>query len=179
MKKLIPWVGAAAIIFVIFGTIYGVVQQAQRNEADMPQIQIAQDVAEKLNQGRTPDSQTAWQVNMNKSLATFVIIYDKSGHIVSGSGYLDGAVPAAPYGILTNSQNKAFHRISWQPQSDVRIAAVTVSSSKYYVLSGRSLKQVENNENQTFTIAFLGGVVSSVMLGATYMLTQRQSSSRR
>ncbi|MFI5271121.1 MAG: hypothetical protein ACHQT9_03700 [Candidatus Saccharimonadales bacterium] len=170
MKKLYPWYGAAAILFVIFGTIYIVVQQVQRNDANYPQIQIAEDTAARLNQGAKPPSLTNGKVDIKTSLAPFTIIYDKSGNIVSGEGYLDGSVAEAPFGILKNAENHPYHWISWQPEGDVRIAAVTVSANKYYVLSGRNLKEVEKYENDTFQLSFLGGVISLIILSMTYKL---------
>lgn len=55
--------------------------------------------------------------------------------------------------------------MTWEPQSGVRIASVTVAAKDYYVLSGRSLTEVEKNESETFRIAFIGGVLSLLVLG--------------
>ena len=174
MKKLIPWLGATVILIIIFGTMYGAVQQSLRRAANDPQIQIAEDTASSLNQGVKPTALTPGKVNLNTSLAPFVIIYDKSGHAISGSGYLNEQVPTIPYGVLRASDNKKYHFVTWQPQSSVRIATVTVAADKYYVLSGRSLKEIEINENQTFQIAFFGGIVALAVLGTVFVLSQKQ-----
>jgi hypothetical protein len=165
MRKYVPWIVALAILWVVFGTIYGTVQQAQRNDANMPQIQLAEDAAALLNNEDSVASQIAQKVDMAKSLAPFTIIYDKKGNVIGGSGYLDGKVAKAPLGILEASNGKDFNAVTWQPKDDVRIAAVTTSAKSFYVLSGRNLKQVEANENQTLEIAIIGGLLATCLLG--------------
>lgn len=174
MRRFIPWLGAFALIVLVFGTLYGTVQQAQRSSANSPQIQLAEDTAAALNSGTAPAELIAGHVNMAKSLAPFVIIYDKSGKVVSGSGYLNGSVPRAPYGVLTAANGVDFHTVTWQPQANVRIAAVTTSADKYYVLSGRSLREVESNESKTFMIAAIGALLSTVVLVSVYSLSPRK-----
>ena len=174
MKKLILGFGSVLILIIIFGTMYGVVQQAQRQAANYPQIQIAEDTAAALNQGAKPAALTSGNVSLNTSLAAFAIIYDKSGHVVGGSGYLNGRVPTVPYGVLRAANDKAYHFVTWQPQAGVRIAAVTVAADNYYVLSGRSLKEVEASENITFQIAFIGGVTALVVLTTVFVLFPKQ-----
>lgn len=172
MKKLAPWLGSVLILVIIFGTIYGVVQQAQRLGANMPQIQMAEDTAALLNKETRPQVLTQGDVNIQSSLAPFLIVYSKSGKLVSGSGFLNGKVPTAPIGVLTNSNNKDYSTVTWQPSSDVRIAAVTVAANNYYVLSGRNLKEVEKNENHTFWLAFAGGVFSLAVLALAYVVAK-------
>ena len=164
------WLCAAAILVVIFGAIYAVVQQAERSGANFPQVQVAEDVAAALDQGTDPRVITAGKVDMAASLAPFLIIYDRSGKIVSGSGYLSGQIPDAPLGMLQASKGAEYHAITWAPEPTVRIASVTVAANKYYVLSGRNLREVEKNENKTFLLAFCGGAVSWLILGVAFVV---------
>ncbi len=156
---------------VMFSTIYAAVQQSQRSDANFPQIQLAQDTAASLNQGDAPLVLVHGTVDASKSLAPFTIIYDKTGKVVLGSGYLDGKVPQAPLGVLTASNGKDYHAVSWQPRSDVRIATVTVAAKDYYVLSGRSLKEVEKNEAHTTQIVLLGCLVALALLSLIFVLS--------
>ena len=158
------------MLIVIFGSMYGLVQQTQRNAADMPQIQLAEDTAAALDSGAKPASLTKDHVDMSASLASFIEIYNRSGQPVSGSGYLDGTLPAIPLGVLQAANGTEYHRVTWQPASHVRIAAVTVSAHNYYVLSGRSLKEIERNENQTFLLALVGGFIAWLVLTASLLL---------
>lgn len=170
MKQKAPWLAAALILVVIFGTIWAVSLQIQRNAANEPQLELAEVAAAALDHGLSPAIVSAGRVDVKTNLAPFVIVYDKSGKVVSGSGYLNGQVPAPPIGVLKASQNKDYSWVSWQPESDVRIAAVTVTADKYYVLGGRSLKQVEKNESETMQMSLLGGGLSWLVLGAAYYL---------
>jgi len=174
MEKLYNWFAAAIILVIIFGTMYGVVQQSQRNDANYPQIQIAEDTAASLNAGSKPSSLISGKVDINQSLAPFTIIYNHSGAVVAGSGYLNGTLPTVPIGVLTASKNKAYSFVTWQPQSGVRVAVVTVTANNFYVLSGRSLTEVEKNEQKTFKLSVIGGIASIVVLSGAFLVDQRK-----
>lgn len=162
MKSIISKLAMAGIVVVIFGTLYAVVQQAQRNDANYPQIQIAEDTAADLNHAQAPT--VYGDVDMQTSLASFTIIYDKAGRVVVGSGYIKGKVPKAPLGILTAAKGHEYHAVTWQPEKNVRLAAVSVAAKDYYVLSGRSLREVEKNETQTLQLAVAGGIIALLLL---------------
>ncbi len=173
VKNIVNWLGFVVILVVIFGTIEVVTQQSERTAANYPQIQLAEDTAASLTNGSKPGVLTPGHVNMKRSLAPFVIIYSKLGQPISGNGYLNGRLPLAPVGILHDANDTAYYWVSWQPASDVRIASVTVAANNYYVLSGRSLKQIEMNENDTFWYSFAGGVISLLVLGVIFVLRQK------
>lgn len=171
MKKLLPWLASLAILVVGFGTIYGAVQQAQRSDANYPQIQMAEDTAYSLNKGEPAFDSVYGNVDMGRSLAPFTIIYDKKGNVVHGTGNMDGRVPKAPLGILQAAKGKQYYAVTWQPKNDVRIAAVTVAGKDYYVLSGRNLKEVEKSENTTLLISLLGGIIAVILLAFIFVVS--------
>ncbi|SRR6266496_4171996 len=175
MNKLSSWLGAAVIIVIAFGNIYAIVQQAQRSDANWPQIQMAEDTAAELNRSANATISADSHVSMDKSLASFTIIYDKSGQVVGGTGYLGNQIPSAPIGILKASEGREYHAVTWQPKAGVRIAGVTVTANKYYVLSGRSLKEVEKNESTTFRLTLLSAFASLVILAGMFVLSQSSS----
>lgn len=179
MKKLIPWLGASLVVVITFGTIYAAVQQAQRRGANYPQIQIAEDAAAALDKGVQPAKLVNGRVDMVRSLAPFTIIYDKSGKAVVGSGYLHGKTPAIPIGVLTAAKGKDYSFVTWQPAAGVRIAAVSVAARDYYVLSGRSLKEVERNENQTMQLTLLGGIASMLTLVVSFAAVTKRITFRK
>lgn len=164
MKKLLPWIMVLVLITVVFGTIYSVVQQAQRNDANWPQIQISEDIAVKLNDKADPLVLMGDQVDIAKSLKSFSVIYDKKGKAVSGSGFINDKLPKIDKGVLENSKGKDYNAVTWKPVGETRIAAVVVEAKDYYVLSGRSLKEVEKNEDNTLMISLLGWLVSVLIL---------------
>jgi len=169
MRRFISYAGAAVIISLLFATTYATVQQAQRSDANYPQIQIAEDVATGLNRGSAPATLLTGKIDLASSLDPFTIIYDKSGHAVASSGYLDGMVPVVPRGVLASADGKPYSFVTWQPQSGVRVAAVSVAADNYYVLSGRSLTEVERNISKTFRLTALGWLASLLALGVMYV----------
>jgi hypothetical protein len=176
MRRLLPWIAVFAIITVIFGTIYVVTQQAQRNDANWPQIQMSQDIAARLNDKADPDFQFSDQVDITKSLKPFSVIYDKDGKPIAGSGFINSKLPTIDKGVLENSKDKDYNAVTWKPTKDARIAAVVVEAKGYYVLSGRSLKEVEKNENTTLLYSGLGWLFSVMLLaGILAILSFRNS----
>lgn len=168
MKRYIDLLAAIGIVIVIFGTIYGAVQQAQRRDANYPQIQLAQDTATQIDSNKDPHIASLFTpVDISKSLAPFVIVYDQKGNVVSGSGYLGKEIAKVPLDVLQASRGKAYDAVTWQPESDVRIASVTVAAKSYYVMSGRSLAEVEKNENHTLLIAGIGCILSLLIIGVS------------
>ncbi|MEK7059724.1 MAG: hypothetical protein AAB971_03135 [Patescibacteria group bacterium] len=171
MRRLFPWLAVLTILVIAFGTIYAVTQQAQRRDANYPQIQLAQDTAAALNRGDVPLVLVHDSIDMAKSLAPFTIIYNKSGKVVIGSGYLNGKIPQVPIGVLDAANGKPYHAITWQPETKVRIAAVAVAAKDYYVLSGRSLTEVEKNKAHTLQLTLIGGLISVMLFAVVFILS--------
>jgi hypothetical protein len=171
MHKLLPYISAALILTVLFGTIYFSEQQVLRQDANDPQIQLAEDAASQLNSGASPsDITTGTKVNIQSSLAPFTIVYDNTGHVVAGSGYLQGSIPTLPFGVLAATTATHEKWITWQPVAGIRDATVIVAADHYYVLSGRSLRQVESRENKVLELSVAGWAVSLVVLFVTLLL---------
>jgi hypothetical protein len=167
MKRYAPLVAVGLVLVIVFGTIYTTQQQTERENANWPQIQQAEDGAVLLNKNQPPRMFSGTYVDIGKSLATFTNVYDLNGNPVTGSGYLDNSLATVPKGILTEASGHDYHAVTWEPASGIRIAAVTVKADKYYVLSGRSLTEVEKNESKSLIFSVLGGLLS-LAVAATY-----------
>lgn len=178
LRKVAPWIGYAVVLVIIFSAIYTTTQQAARNNANSPQIQIAQDTADFLDQGLRPDTLVSGKVDISTSLTTFVIIYDASGNLVAGSGYIGGQVPVAPIGVLSAASGKAYNAVTWQPSDGIRIAAVTVAADKYYVLVGRSLKEFEKSAQEAFQVSLAAGSISMSVLFIAFLISFRRKSKK-
>ena len=180
----IPVVGVLLVVVIVFSTIYTTVTGSLHISANSQQIQLAEDGAARLNKNATPQSLVGSSVDVARSLASYTNIYDLTGRSVTGAGYLEGKLPVPPRSLLKASDEKQYHAVTWQPQSDVRIAAVVVKAKNYYVLSGQSLREVEKIESQVLTWTFLGGLLSSLAVLGVYWLEKtvriqtRASSSR-
>ena len=181
MSKSLAWLAAAIITTTVFGTIYVTVQQSLRQNANDPQIQISQDIASQLNNGAIPNTTLGGKVDLSKSLSPATIIYDKTGNIVAGSGFIKGAVPAIPKGLLKASDKQNYHSVTWQPTGDIRLASVTVAADNYYVTSVRSLDEVEAREDTTLKLVAGGWLISMLTLLIAYVtqLTGQNKKVRR
>ncbi|MEK7576373.1 MAG: hypothetical protein AAB482_01630 [Patescibacteria group bacterium] len=142
-----------SLVIVMFsGLLYIVVQQDMRTAANDPQIQIAEDFAVRLENGETPEIVNQMtKVDMTKSLAPFVSVYDSGGKLLVSNAVLDGGVPSVPVGVLEYAKTHGKHTVTWQPRPGVRNAVVVepykgVQSG--YVVVGRSLREIEKREEQ-------------------------------
>jgi hypothetical protein len=145
----------AGIATVLALFLYMIPQQLLRLGADDPQIQLAGDLAEKLDEGAAPVEAVApGQVDMERSLSPFVIVYDDRGVPIASQAQLEGKTPAPPPGVFDFVRQHGEERLSWQPARSglrrVRIAAVIRrvghlgSGGAGFVLAGRSMAQVED-----------------------------------
>lgn len=171
MKQLILGVAAAAVTTVVFGSIYVTGQQILRQSANEPQTYQAQLVANQLNHGATPQllTQSKFAVDAD-SLAPFIIIYNANGKVAASQVTIDGSAPVIPIGVLRNSDNTAYHAVTWQPRSDIRLASITVHAKNYYVVAARSLVDVEHRVAMLGLLVAFGWGVSMIVLGAAYLL---------
>jgi hypothetical protein len=142
---------------------YVTVQQVYRQGANDPQIHMAQDMAYALEQGKALDEVMPDEtIDMERSLAPFYIIYNLSEQPVAGTGYLNNSLQTLPQGVLEYTSEEGQDRITWQPQSNVRIAAVIVPYKDGYVLAGRNLSEVEDREVQTTLFAGVTWILAQV-----------------
>ena len=166
------WLPLAALAVALCGLIYLIGQQILRQSANDPQIQMAEDAAAALSNGA--DAQAllpSGNVDMAHSLAPFLIIFDDSGKVVASNALLDGSTPQLPNGVLDNVRKNGEDRITWQPESGVRIAAVIVpasGTSAGFVLAGRSLREVELREDNIEKLTFVALVV--ILIGMFFVV---------
>lgn len=169
------WLIAVFIIVVLSLTSYGAVQQDLRQTANDPQIQYVEDVTALIAQGANPTDIIGAnsQTNLATSLAPFLMILDKDGKVLASSAVLDGTPPTPAISMLTYAKDhNAENRVTWQPKSGVRIAAVIgyQKDKQDYVLAGRSLTEVEKRETSVGEIVLGGGLIAIV--GVSLILLQ-------
>ena len=146
-------------------------QQVLRMSANDPQIQLAEDAAQRLNSGEeaariVPDR----KVDMAASLAPFVIVYDNSGQPVASSASLDGATPMLPRGVFEYVRSHGQDRVTWQPRQGVRIASVVTRTASGFVVAGRNMREVEIREALVFKLAGMGWLVANFALVLLWLL---------
>lgn len=157
------WIPLAIVITALCGLIYIVVQQNLRHGANDPQIQMSEDIASQLSQKKLPTPQTSIDIiDIEKSLAPFVIVYDDSGNVIGSTARLNGKSPILPKGVLEYTKMHKQDRITWEPQRGVRHAIVVTrvkDGFKGYVLAGRSLREIEVREDIFLKQIGLGWIV--------------------
>ncbi len=170
LKYFIFWLISAFSITVIALFVYVLVQHDLRQSANDPQVQMAEDAASQLTEGKDPiefDSKS--KVDISESLA-YLLIYDNQGQPLASTGELNGRIPNFPPGVLSVAQKYGQNRITWQPESGVRSAIVVVpfgSPQKGFVVAGRSLREVEVREDNLFqmtVMAWLMGLLGSLIV---------------
>ena len=150
------WLPLAIATAGLCGLAYLVVQQSLRMGANDPQIQMAEDAAVALNGGVSVDSIIpAANVELATSLAPFMIIFDDSGTVLASTATLHGSVPVYPTGVLDYTRQHGEDRVTWQPEKGVRMATVVVRYDKGFVLTGRSLREVEKRGDQMVQLSGL------------------------
>jgi hypothetical protein len=155
----------------IAGTGYLISQQVLRMSANDPQIQLAEDGAQRLRDGEDPARVIPDRhVDMATSLAPFVIVYDDNLHPVASSSHLNGSIPTPPRGVFDFVRSNNQERVTWQPRPGVRIASVVTRSKNGFVLAGRNMREVEIRESQVFKLAAMGWLFANVALAALWLI---------
>jgi len=173
MKKLTNifknWIAYAAIITLSCGIVYIVVQQNFRMSANDPQYQMVEDAANAISNGADPRSliSSTADIEISKSLAPFLVIYDDAGNVVASNALLNGKPLAIPPGVLTYVKKHGSDAASWQPQPGVRQAMLGMHAANgkaYMVFAGRSLRKIEERTALLGEQVLFGWVCSLIVL---------------
>ena len=174
------------ILTFLGGTAAVTFQQMLRRGANQPQIEMANFYASEIGSGEAPDDiiPTGY-VDPERSLEPFVIFYDDQGRPQKATGYLDQSAPVPPRGVFDYSRNHGSDTFTWQPRPQVRIATVVqrvTGPHPGFLLAGRSLRNVEEDETVLYHMTFLGWLVlvlllvlGAVLLGRTEKMEQISS----
>ena len=153
-RRALPLAAVSTIVCLL---VFVTAQQSLRTGANDPQIQMAEDAARALERGEAIDKvMPAAKVEIERSLAPFLMIYDTDGRPIAGSGTLNGQSAAPPAGVFSYVSQHAEERVTWQPERGVRLAAVvlrTTAKPAAFVLAARSLREVEKREAYTQNVA--------------------------
>ena len=183
LKTFLIWLPFAALITFACGLSYLLVQQDVRMSANDPQIQIAEDFAQYLENDATPGSLISpmdQPVEISTGLDPYVMIFDASGTVLASAATLHGATPAIPSGVFSHVQQYGEARFTWQPEPGVRSAVVVtpVTGSKPgFVLAGRSLREVEireENLSHITALAWAAGIILMFMIIWVVVLAYRK-----
>lgn len=175
---LFTYASALAIISIILFLIYITVQQSYRTGANDLQIQMARDIACKMERGQSHIP--ADSIDVIRSLSPFIVFYNAQGQVIQASGYLEGKLPQVSEGVLDFTNKNGEDLVTWQPRMGLRMAMAvkkTGSVDTPYVAVGRSLPEVENREDHLTKTVFIAWVACIIVLGVNWVLALRPSTS--
>jgi hypothetical protein len=166
------------IVLTLFGCFAAFVFQGLlRRGANEPQAQMGAFYASRIEAGVKPgDAIPHNNVDIENSLEPFAIFYDDDGAPVIATGHLNQAIPTPPTGVFNYVRSHANDYITWQPQPNVRIATVIQRVSgpnPGFLLTGRSLRLVEEQENILRNMVFGGWFLVVFLLIAGAVLLNR------
>lgn len=147
-KQMVMPVVVFAVMTVILAFSLVACRQILRWSADDPQVQMAKDAAYILGKGASTSAVTSAGrvVDVEQSLASFIMVYDDNERIIQGSGKMGDSYPVPPHGVFNYVKNHGENRVTLEPKKGLRIAAVVIrvqGNFSGYVLAGRSLAEVE------------------------------------
>ena len=160
--KNIHYLSAIAIITIIMGLVYASVQQTYRSNANDPQIQIAHDMKERLEQNELDEEDFKDVIPLDRGLAVFKIAYNEKGDPLRSTGYIGNRAPRLPAGVLDYVQAHGEDWFTWQPRKDILLATGVLrihGGSVAYLAVGRSLKETEERISRLGYMAITGWII--------------------
>jgi hypothetical protein len=94
----------------------------------------------------------------------------------TSNGHLNQSIPSPPRGEINYLRSHDTDTVTWQPQPNVRIAAVmrrVSGPTPGFILAGRSLRMVEEQESLFWRMVFLGWFLLVFLLVAGAALLSR------
>lgn len=172
MKRYHRLLYAFVVVTIVFATIYAVMQQQNRQQAnDMPTM-IATEAAAQLNNGLSLTGLAVGKVDVRTSLMPFLTVYDKQGKVVAGSGWLLGKVAQLPTGVVQHATLGKNHYVTWSPATGLRFATATVATEKYYVVGAQSLKSTEHRIDQLGWLVLYGYIIALAAVVWAYVFSK-------
>lgn len=167
---------AVGMVTVFFGSLYAGAVVLNRSLAfDMPQL-LATQTAKQLDAGYGVETISMGRTDLANYPVPFVIVYDKDGKALAGSGYLDSKLAELPKGVINHATKEKLHAVAWSPKEDVRLATVTAYSAKtgHFVVGGQSLANTDARNKLLAYVALVGYGVSLAAIGVYWLLAWRQ-----
>ncbi len=165
MKRTL--IAQIALATILFGTLFVMVQQQGRLQANDTPEMLATQVGKQLDAGLGLQSINMGGTDLANKPVPFVIVYDKKGKAVAGSGYLNKKLAVMPTGVINHATKDNPHAVTWAPGKDIRIASVTVAAKDYYVTGGQSLRSTDSHAKRLLLLTLIGYLAS--LIGIVYL----------
>lgn len=167
MKKLLfCWLILVCVVTFVCVACYGVEQQQNRQGVDEPLVQLAEDTSNALGNGAAAASLVqSNKIELSQSLAAFVMVFDSNQKLIASSAAMKGGEPVLPEGFLSHVPLTGDNRLTWQPHPGLRFATVAVrygGANPGFVVSGRSLREVEQRIDRIGSLIIIGWCLGAV-----------------
>jgi hypothetical protein len=170
-QTLVRWLAPIAVTSIIFGTIYVVTQQLDRLSANDGPLRLASQVAAEVREGQSTTVNAQPHVDLERSLALFVVVENAQGSATAGSGFLKNRLVSLPTGVLSNAAKTGRDDVTWEPEHGLRFATVTLKVGDQFVSAGQSLAPSEDRINKFGELIGFGWLASVVVIcGSLYLL---------
>jgi hypothetical protein len=176
MNKKVLWslLPMAIAITIIYFTMYVIVQQNYRMNANDPQIQMAQDQAVNLNSTEGTGLSYGQKIDISTTLTTFNVVFDKNQKLLTPIT-VKNETPSVPSGVFSYTAKHGEDRFTWSPGKGVRVAAVMEKFDHGYILVGRSLKEVEKRISNMGDMVFIAWLFTLIFLYFSTVYLKRKS----
>ena len=166
------WFPQVVIITALCGLVYITGQQNLRMAANDPQIQLSEDLANRLAGGSNPSALfKGTKIDIEKSIAPYIIVFNDQGKPVASNARLGRQIPTIPQGIFQYTKEHSQDTVTWQPKPEVRSAIVVTAyqgNHPGFVLAGRSLRETEIREGKLLMYVTF---VWLVTISATFVIS--------
>jgi hypothetical protein len=170
-RTLVRWLLPVVVTTIIFGTIYVVTQQLDRLSANDDPLRLASQVAAELREGQSATIHAQPHVDLQRSLALFVVVENSQGSATAGSGFLKNQLVSLPTGVLANAAISGRDDVTWEPERGLRFATVTLRVGDQFVTAGQSLAPSEDRDNTFRQLIGFGWLASMVVIcGSLYWM---------
>ena len=170
---------ATALYTLALAGALAAVQQAERQRADEPQVQMAEDAALAMSHGEDPQHVVPRSATpADRSLAPFGILLDDSGQLRGASAPFTGTIPVPPRGVIEHARRQGESRITWRPTPSLRLAAVVVKVTGGpggFVVVARSLRETEARITRIARLLGVIWLVGLLLLGGLALASARRT----
>jgi uncharacterized membrane protein YciS (DUF1049 family) len=172
-NALVRWLMPLVVATILFGTMYVVVQQLDRSQANDAPLRLASQAAAELREGQSATIDAQPHVDLSRSLAPFVVVENSQGVATAGSGFLKGTLVSLPTGVLATAAKNGRDEVTWQPASGLRFATVTLKVNDQFVTAGQSLAPSEGRLGNIQLLVGFGWLLSMLVIGGCWFWMYR------
>lgn len=183
MKKLLSsrsvrvWLAVAGSATLILAATFVMLQQSDRLSANDQPLALLQSIESRLEGGATAnDVVPAENVNLRTNNSVFAIVTDLDKHVLASSAALDRQSPLPPKGVFNYTAKAGSDTFTWEPASGVRLATYTTKYSSGFIITGQSLRPVEDRMALYGKLAIITWIAVLAWTFLTIIFLEKKSS---